>query len=312
MKFNEINSIKALAIIGVLLAHSTFIDRYDSETIQVLEYFQILFGWCVIAFFYTSGFLYGEYKYEFPYEFIKKRFTRLIIPMIIFSITYKLIIYFLYKFNLINNKPEYFTNFFNVIKFFIEPIGPQFYFLFYLFLISVFYSIIYLVFKSQLKNIIISLLCLMVYFFIELPLQGYGSGYNLIPIYIISYLAGIQDRIKFDIKLYLLILVFTFIYYFRNDNLVIIYLLMPTLMYLFFKYFNVFNKLISIFKLGEYSSSIYVWHAPIVMPISNIIVVNIMGNNLFSLFLTILITLLVCYLIKFIINNNNFLRIYKF
>lgn len=55
MRVDEIDSLKGIAILGVLFAHISFPDRLGEEASQVVLFLQWLFGWCVIAFFLPLG-----------------------------------------------------------------------------------------------------------------------------------------------------------------------------------------------------------------------------------------------------------------
>ncbi|MCP9884180.1 acyltransferase family protein [Synechococcus sp. ATX 2A4] len=94
-RFEEIDAIKGLAIIGVIIAHMSFTSRFDPETIAIIKALQLLFAWSVIAFFYTSGALARDAAItNLPQlrHFASRRFKRLILPSIVFSCTYNLIL----------------------------------------------------------------------------------------------------------------------------------------------------------------------------------------------------------------------------
>jgi surface polysaccharide O-acyltransferase-like enzyme len=91
--FDEINYLRAIAIIGVLIIHTT------DDTVAVREltgltfflmYIEELVRFSVPMFVFVSGFvLHSKYKSELPMkEFYKKRFTVILIPYLIFSVIY--------------------------------------------------------------------------------------------------------------------------------------------------------------------------------------------------------------------------------
>ena len=57
MRYSEIDALKGVAIIGVVIAHLNFTGRFDKETLELVHNLQLFFGWCVITFFFASGIL---------------------------------------------------------------------------------------------------------------------------------------------------------------------------------------------------------------------------------------------------------------
>lgn len=50
--FDEVDAVKALSILGVVLVHSGFESRLSHEAIQFINILRFSFGWCVIGFFF--------------------------------------------------------------------------------------------------------------------------------------------------------------------------------------------------------------------------------------------------------------------
>ena len=95
----RIDTIKGLAIIGVVFAHMSFTSRFELATLILVDDMQKIFGWCVVAFFFSSGLLCKKNNCKDSktiYSFIYKKFKRLIAPCFVFSITYKLILSVVY------------------------------------------------------------------------------------------------------------------------------------------------------------------------------------------------------------------------
>jgi fucose 4-O-acetylase-like acetyltransferase len=90
-KIKEIEMLKGISIIGVVLMHMEFRSRFSEQAIALLDHLQILFGWCVLAFFFCSGLLLKteEMQLKNLKSYIFKRAHRLLIPCIVFSIFYK-------------------------------------------------------------------------------------------------------------------------------------------------------------------------------------------------------------------------------
>ena len=62
MRFLEIDAVKAVAIIGVMVAHMSFESRFSDGALDFIRVTQILLGWCVLAFFFCSGLLARKIK----------------------------------------------------------------------------------------------------------------------------------------------------------------------------------------------------------------------------------------------------------
>lgn len=91
--FGEINYLRAIAIIGVLIIHTTDDTAAVKELTGLtfsLMYIEELVRFSVPMFVFVSGFvLYNKYKSELPMkEFYKKRFMVILIPYLIFSVIY--------------------------------------------------------------------------------------------------------------------------------------------------------------------------------------------------------------------------------
>ncbi len=91
--FEEINYLRAIAIIGVLIIHTTD-DTAEVKNLTGLTfslmYIEELVRFAVPMFVFVSGFvLYNKYRSELSVkDFYKKRFMSVLIPYIIFSVVY--------------------------------------------------------------------------------------------------------------------------------------------------------------------------------------------------------------------------------
>ncbi|MGD9778674.1 acyltransferase [Methanomethylovorans sp.] len=91
--FEEINYLRAIAIIGVLIIHTiddTAAVKNLTGLMFSLMYIEELVRFAVPMFIFVSGFvLYNKYRSELPVkDFYKKRFMSILIPYIIFSVIY--------------------------------------------------------------------------------------------------------------------------------------------------------------------------------------------------------------------------------
>jgi surface polysaccharide O-acyltransferase-like enzyme len=94
--FEEINYLRGIAILAVLLIHTTddtaYLYKLNKMTFT-LTYIEELSRFAVPMFVFISGFvLYNKYKADLPMkEFYLKRFLAIVLPYIFFSIIYNMI-----------------------------------------------------------------------------------------------------------------------------------------------------------------------------------------------------------------------------
>lgn len=91
--FDEINYLRAIAIIAVVIIHATddtFFLHKLNKMVFMLIYIEELSRFAVPMFIFISGFvLYNKYKSELPMrDFYMKRFSTIILPYIFFSVIY--------------------------------------------------------------------------------------------------------------------------------------------------------------------------------------------------------------------------------
>lgn len=315
MRDLRIDAIKGIAIIGVIIAHMTFESRFEPLTILIIDHLQKIFGWCVIAFFFTSGLLFKDINNrnrKWFFNFIYNRFKRLIIPCFVFSITYKVILYFLFlsgRFSWSSPIPNSINE---TLLFFFQPIGPQFYFLVYLFVISVTMAL-FQCFVSNDNIFIISLLFLVLSFAIEPPNVGYGEALTLVPLYIYCYISGVLlSSNSFKSSYYIKISLAPLLLSIYINNYIACYILAPiTLSYLFFRYSEILI-LLPIIKIGKYSAGIYVWHAPIILPFVSIVFVKLFGGGALVILPIIVSTIFLSFFLSFITFKTRYLRLLHF
>lgn len=94
--FDEITYLRAIAIIGVLIIHTTddtiSVKNLNELTFSLI-YIEELFRFAVPMFIFVSGFvMYNKYKYRFSIKnYYKKRFISILVPYLIFSLIYCII-----------------------------------------------------------------------------------------------------------------------------------------------------------------------------------------------------------------------------
>jgi hypothetical protein len=317
MRIIEVDALKAIAIVGVVFAHIAFEGRLEPRTLAITQYIQLALGWCVIAFFMASGFLMQSQVKNISTVFssLKKRFLRLILPCVVFSISYKLILWGLYltgKFSWVSPAPSNLTE---VIEFIFSPVGPQFYFLYYLFVVSCVFSLLN-IFLAVNKIFLFSVVLFpIIYEFIDIPQGGYGPGYNLVPFYWFAYVAGHYiSKSSANIRFYFYTLLTVSISFasFISSSYTPFYIIVPFFLMLAFTSMPKITKVIDNTMIGKFSSGIYVWHAPIVLPFVSIVCVKVIGGQPIVLLPIVVLTLIVSIVLSWITFKFNWLKLWRF
>lgn len=276
----EIDAIKAVAIVGVLFLHMSFKSRMNASTLEVVHFFQLVFGWAVIAFFFAAGAI-ARAVHGFPAlkEFASTRFKRLIVPCLVFSWTYKLILLGIARAGLAPVSEA-----FDIVSFMLAPVGPQFYFLPLLFGISLLVALLEIRVSASTLLSVTGVLLVAAYAVLPIPAEAYGNSIALWPVYLFAYVSGramaadgMQARFGAVIKPALFVLLASAI----HAAPVILYACVPLLLNTAFGRHARSAQIIERSGLGKYSSAIYVWHAPIVMPLVSVVCAKLlMGSAL--------------------------------
>lgn len=307
--FFEITSLKALSIVGVLFAHMNFVSRFNDLTIEVIHEIQLIFGWCVLAFFFSSGFLTKKLvkNIDIVTNF-QNKFYKLLVPAMVFSITYKFLLIFFTK----NDMAD--TN--GIISFILIPVGPQIYFLYYLFFIAIFVDTLLKYINTKILLIVTSFLFIFSNILIDkLPELPYGSDSGLIPFYMYSYLLGIVTR-NILLKNFSWFLIYvpisTMVILMLFKDIIFIYVLIPLGIFYFLQKFKTINYYIYNTYLGQLSSSIYIYHAPILMPAISILLVKIIGGGLVIIMPLLFLTIFCSFIIKILFYKFTIFKIWRF
>lgn len=315
MRFLEIDAIKAVAIIGVMIAHMSFDSRFDEDSLGFIKVVQVLLGWCVLAFFFCSGLLAKPVKnIKEAGRHALKRFIRLVVPCVVFSITYRLIrcgLYLTGRFGWKSPLPE---NIGEVLYFILAPEGPQFYFLYYLFAVSVGVSLLSLVLSEKYMVLLSGIILFLSYGFLSMPERALGPEPELLSLYGFSYVFGMSNANKTSGGTWAGALCFLPVVavVFATQSLTVGYVIIPYLLWLLFRRIPLLARYIAKTKLGEYSSAIYVWHAPIIMPLASIVCVKLLGHGPLVLFPIVGSTLLCCVLLGELTSRFRVLRLWRF
>jgi hypothetical protein len=296
----EIDTLKAFSIIGVLFIHMGFQKRFNPDVIEWIKAVQSFLGWSVLAFFFCSGLTVKKSKSRFDDtgRLILEKGKRLLLPCIYFSVLYKTTLIgidilgvFHWQFGIPQTVYELFL-------FVFSPIAPQFYFLPYLFLITILTSFTYSFLKNSIWVLFLFILISILFYafgnFLETP---NGPTLKLIFLYGISFCLGfVLSGQNFKNNLILIgsgLLLAVFLVLLGVDKL-LLYVLVAPLIYLLIRWLSISFRW---FGLGEKSGAIYVWHAPVVMPFWSVILDKIVGNDYIELPLIIVCKIVSCLLL---------------
>jgi len=300
--------VKGFAIVGVLFAHMSYPSRLQEDTLLVIHWLQQIFGWCVLAFFFCAGVVAKKVD-GFPAlkAFMEGRFRRLIIPCLIFTLTYKVLLVVLGKEDLPYGVSGLFW-------FVFDPVGPQFYFLPYLYGISVLGALLWL----GLGDLMFLAVSISLFFIgvgsMGLADVGYGKDIENVPIYFYSYFLGLMAKQYSGMRLFVMpmVLLPPLLVFLLSGAIVYLYILIPVLMYFLLDCCKSRDWFSVLALLGKRSGSIYVWHAPIVMPFVNTVGVKVLGGGLISIVPTLVVTLALCLALGWLADQFEGLRLWRF
>lgn len=311
LRLVEVDAIKALAIIGVLILHMSFKSRMTASALDAIGILQIVFGWAVLAFFFASGLLTRPVKSRAGLtELAVSRFQRLIIPCLVFSLTYKLLLLLLGLAGIVAVPGEL-----ALAEFLFMPVGPQFYFLPLLYVISVLVAVVEIRIRPPLLACLGGLVLLCVYGLIPLPPIGYGASISLWPLYLFSYVAGraMSERgprpRAGSLGIVLAFAIGAALLYMAP---VILYVCVAPLMFTLFGRFPRAARRIECSRLGKHSSAIYVWHAPVVMPMVSVICFKVFHGSLVMVLPLLVLTIAICILLGGVTRRFETLRFWRF
>ncbi|MCP9884181.1 hypothetical protein KBY97_03430 [Synechococcus sp. ATX 2A4] len=195
------------------------------------------------------------------------------------------------------------------------PIGPQLYFLYYLFFVSVSIAILQLLFKGKLCVwILIASFPLLIALF-GAPASGYGPDFQLLPLYIFAYASGIslqiQDQPLSPVKLLAVLLPVALALAVSQSGITSL-VAAPMAIHLFLKKVPWIATKTRLNSLGIKSAGIYVWHAPIVLPLASIITVKLLGSGPIVIIPTIAISVALSIILSLATWRFKYLRAWRF
>ena len=279
-RVSAIDATKGLAILGVLFVHMGFTSRFDTATLGSIATLQRIFAWCVLAFFFASGFFHPDTKPVGSWQdFAKKRARRLLVPCLAFSWVYKLALLGLASSGLTPSPfSEVRRNVVEILREAFTPATPQFYFLAYLFFIAVaIHAMLRLqVLRSDFSRWLLAAILLQSYWILPLE-RPHGESLSQLPLYAATYLLGIQfaklahrldgSRNAHALGAAVLVASLLAVAVYRPQ---ILHLVPPLLISQLATCIPRWPQIPFAF-LGRRSGAIYAWHTPLVMPLLSVL-----------------------------------------
>jgi peptidoglycan/LPS O-acetylase OafA/YrhL len=309
----ELDILRGVAIVGVLVLHSSFEGRFTNETMAVQAIMARLFDWSVLAFFFSSGFLHDR---SVPFAVIlKKRFLSLMVPFFIYNTFYNLCFFGMaaaggFHAGAFAMNPKAL----GLILF--QSPAFQLYFLPYLFLISIAVSALEKLSRQRYQWAYIAILSLVLFFYVDrgYPQISHGADINNLPMYIAMFIIGLISRPFIEKPLagpgVMLLALAGMLGVLVFSRSCVVSLLVPPLLTAMAAGIRTIRESKLFLHLGNVSGSIYVWHTPLLLPAITRLLAACGIPSLFNLFGSIILTLVTCVLLRLGLDAM-FLRVMK-
>jgi peptidoglycan/LPS O-acetylase OafA/YrhL len=297
----ELDILRAVAILGVLVIHSSFQGRFTKETIAVQTTMARLFDWAVLAFFFSSGFLHDP---SVPFtSAVRKRSLSLLVPFFLYNAFYNLFFAGMGILGWIPNNTFEVNSQMLATGLFHSP-AFQLYFLPYLFVISIgVCGLDKLDRRYHMPSYVVALLlALTPYLILGYPQVSHGPALEMLPLYLAAFLMGVIGRPCFEapfarlwIVLAALGAVLGVLVLCRLSE---VSLLVPPLLVGIARAIPRMCESKLLLSLGGMSGSIYVWHTPVMLPGVTRLLAHCGVPSLVNLFGSIGLTLVTCILLR--------------
>jgi len=299
----ELDCLRGLAILGVLMLHSCFKDRFTQETMAVQTIMARLFDWSVLAFFFSSGYLHE--RSEPLAVTVKKKGKSLLLPFFLYNAFYLVFFTVIKSMGWIQNVSLE-MNFHWLANGLVLSPAFQLYFLVYLFLISTFVGGVDKLPKPYGGRAYWLLLVIVLSFYLirGYPESSCGQYYSRIPLYLAAFLSGVISRPFFENRFKIkhawiwavaLLVVLIMLVCMQLPRLS---LAVPPLLVGLARTVPKLMNARWLLLMGSMSGSIYLWHTPILLPACTKLLAHFEIPSLVNLFTSIGLTLTVCLLAR--------------
>jgi hypothetical protein len=297
----ELDTLRGVAIFGVLILHSSFTSRFSEQTLAIQALLARLFDWAVLAFFFSSGFLYTR-SLSFPVT-LKKRCMSLLIPFLLYNVFYNLCFAGAEAMHWLPAEESVSTSIPLISGLFRSP-AFQLYFLPYLFLVSVGICGLDKLYRRHHEWVyrVLLLSTLGFYMWHGYPEVSHGPAMVKLPLYLAAFLVGVMGRPVleresvnpwlFATTLGILLCILPLM------RLPVISLAVPPFMVGLAKAIPKMANSKLLLSMGMMSGSIYVWHTPLVLPALTRLLAGIGVPSLFVFFGSLALTLAACMFLR--------------
>jgi fucose 4-O-acetylase-like acetyltransferase len=199
--YGGLDILRHIFALSVIFQHMASVNRFTVTEIQFVKDVVFYIDGAVAGFFLISGFCFHK---DVPFKlFVRKKFKRIMFPFFIFSFLYAIIMTLLDKYTLVAGLKD-------ILLF--RGIGPQMYFLPYLFLVSLAYFGYYKILnRLKVKSELIFLIVLFsIFVLISLFMQTdspTGQGGAKLVFYFVCFGIGILIRLFSRIHTLFIILI---------------------------------------------------------------------------------------------------------
>jgi hypothetical protein len=137
---------------------------------------------------------YSNISIKDGFESALKRAKRLLLPYVVFSLTYKILKALISAIGFFSWSEEFPTSVEDLLLSISQPLAPQLYFLPYLFCIWATVYILHLAFRrTEIVFFFVFSIFIPFYLLTDVPPSAYGSDVNLIPMYLVGFVFGCYE-----------------------------------------------------------------------------------------------------------------------
>lgn len=295
-----IELLRWVAMIGVLIQHSNFVGRYSDRTVSAIGVLKEVTSWCVLLFFTVSGYLTSDRGTPLL-EVVRRRARRLLVPFVLCSTVSFLGLLLIRRLGIYQSADADLTwaslgrRLLDLSGF-----GPQYYFLPYLFLAAVGAAALARFITSLQTVLLCAAVLALQCAFVAPPPFATGYGLDRIPLYALAFALGrvLRPENARHHRLVLMGLAATsvlaiglLIFGVRASWL--LHLGVPVWMYLALRRLGAARR-IPAGLVSQSSGAVYLWHAPIILPASTVLLARLHVTDGLNLVVAWAVTIVIC------------------
>jgi peptidoglycan/LPS O-acetylase OafA/YrhL len=297
----ELDALRGIAIVGVLVLHSSFESRFSPGTMALQATMARLFDWAVLAFFFSSGLLHDRFV---PFAVIlKKRSVSLLATFVLYNVFYNICFAAIDALGWVHKGHLDLSPAFLVAGLFQSP-AFQLYFLPYLFVIAIGVSALEKLSPHHPGWVYAVLLVMVLAFYIDrgYPEISFGPAWSKLPLYLAAFLTGVAGRPFFKVPLaspwMALAALSVMLGVLGFCRIRAVSLFVPPLVAGVAGAVRTIRQSKPLLWMGKMSGSIYLWHTPVMLPAITRLLAHCGIPSLFNFFGSIALTLSACIVLR--------------